>query len=181
MSPCRHYTPSGEGGIRTLGSLLSYARFFAASTRRRCAPPTSSNYESGPTSTVLSFFFLRLWSAGWWRSWMQLRSTWSSPVAALPPVSELGWGRCAGERGSDELVSINYSHLGNRPGLVIMVPVHLGVRSGLVTAHSTPRAQSTSANGHWRSRAQSPTDLCCSSFHALGAVWRSGGFHRRSF
>ena len=62
-------------------------------------------------------------------------------MAALQSVSGLGLGSLRGQAGSDELVSINYSHLGNRPGLVVMIPVQLGVRSGLVTAHSTPRAR----------------------------------------
>jgi hypothetical protein len=64
-------------------------------------------------------------------------------VAARQRVSELGCCNCARERENFELVSIDYSHLGNRPGRVNLIPLQLGVRSGLVEAHSSRRALST--------------------------------------
>lgn len=58
-----------------------------------------------------------------------------------------------------------------------MIPVHSGVRSGLVAAHSPRRALSTWVDRQCAFRAHPPTDLCCSSIHALGAGL---GVRRRS-
>ena len=63
---------------------------------------------------------------------------------------------------------------------VILIPVHLGVRNGLVVAHSQTRALATGVDRQRAGRAHPPTDLFCSMFHALGAGLMLGGVCRRS-
>jgi len=50
---------------------------------------------------------------------------------------------CAAERGSYELASINYSHSGNRPSGLVLIPVQGGFRNGWVETQSAARALPT--------------------------------------
>lgn len=69
----------------------------------------------------------------------------SMELSCRCPAAELrGW--VVDARGSGEATSCARSTIrtqGNQPRLAPLFPVHLGVRSGLVTAHSLRRALTT--------------------------------------
>ncbi len=79
----------------------------------------SVDYESGQTSTVCWRFFGGLRDANWLPYGTSRLWAWINPRAAAQHDWAAGLGRVAlVKRRNDELLSIDYSHSRNRPGVV---------------------------------------------------------------